>query len=82
MECEIFKRLGKHPRIIEYKADFADIKTDIFILGLTIYHIMTSYRPFSPYNTIADEAKFDELYRKGEFPMLEMKKGGGVIKSC
>lgn len=82
MECEIFKRLGKHPRIIEYKADFADIKTDIFILGLTIYHIMTSYRPFSPYNTITNEAKFDEFYRKGEFPMLEMKEGGGVVKSC
>ena len=73
MECEIFKRLGKHLRIIKYKAEFADIKTDIFILGSTIYHIMTSYRPFSPYNTIANEAKFNEFYRKGELPNVQDK---------
>lgn len=61
---------------------FADVKTDIFALGSTIYYIITSHRPFPQYDTIADEAKFEELYRKGEFPMLEVKEGGGVVKLC
>jgi len=34
---------------------------------------MTSYRPFSPYNTIANEAKFNEFYRKGELPNVQDK---------
>jgi hypothetical protein len=63
-------------------ADFADIKTDIFALGSTIYYVITGHRPFPQYNTITDEAKFEEAYRKGELPVLEVQEGGEVIKKC
>lgn len=62
--------------------EYADIKTDIFALGSTIYHVMTGHRPFPQYDTIDDEAKFVELYRNGEWPLLDVKDGGGVIKTC
>lgn len=58
--------------------DFADIKTDIFALGSTIYHIITGHRPFPEYDTIDDEAKFEELYRKGHFLRLDAGVGGEV----
>ncbi|OBT91686.1 hypothetical protein VE01_10240 [Pseudogymnoascus verrucosus] len=39
--------------------EFADVKTDLFALGSTIYHIITGHRPFPQYDTIDDEAKFE-----------------------
>ena len=62
--------------------EFADVKTDIFALGSTIYHIMTGHRPFPQYDTIDDEAKFEELYRKGHFPPLDVGVGGEVVQNC
>lgn len=44
--------------------DFADTKTDIFALGSTIYHIITGHRPFPQYDTIADEAKFQDFIER------------------
>jgi serine/threonine protein kinase len=61
--------------------EFADVKTDIFALGSTIYHIITGHRPFPQYDTIDDETKFEELYRKGHFPPLDGV-GGGVVQNC
>ncbi|KAF2183053.1 hypothetical protein K469DRAFT_487253, partial [Zopfia rhizophila CBS 207.26] len=49
--------------------EFAEVKTDIFALGSTLYHIITGHRPFPQYDTIDDEAKFVELYPKGQFPL-------------
>lgn len=62
--------------------EFADVKTDIFALGSTIYHIITGHRPFPRYDTIDDETTFEELYRKGEFPLLGAGVGGGVVRNC
>ncbi|KAL5329592.1 hypothetical protein ACEPPN_003106 [Leptodophora sp. 'Broadleaf-Isolate-01'] len=62
--------------------EFADTKTDIFALGSTIYHIITGHRPFPQNDTITDEAMFEQLYRNGQFPVLEVKEGGAVIKMC
>jgi serine/threonine protein kinase len=38
--------------------DFADVKTDIFALGSTIYYIVTGHRLFPELDTIDDEAEF------------------------
>lgn len=62
--------------------EFADIKTDLFALGSTIYHIITGHRPFPQYDTIDDEAKFEELYREGHFPPLDAGVGGDVVWNC
>jgi serine/threonine protein kinase len=62
--------------------EFADVKTDIFALGSTIYHIMTGHRPFPQYDTIDDEAKFEELYLKGHFPPLDVGVGEEVVQNC
>ncbi len=60
----------------------ADVKSDIFALGSTIYHIVTGHRPFPQYDTIDDEAKFEELYQNGEFPPLDARLGGKVVWNC
>lgn len=60
----------------------ADVKTDIFALGSTIYYIMTGHRVYPEYHTIDDEVKFEELYRKGEFPLLDVSRGGKVVQNC
>lgn len=65
-----------------HNKEFADVNTDIFALGSTIYHIITGHRPFPQYDTIDDEAKFVELYRKGHFPPLDAGLGGEVAQSC
>lgn len=62
--------------------EFADVKTDIFALGSTIYYTITGHRPFPQYDTIDDEAKFEELYRKGHFPPLDVGVGGEVVRNC
>lgn len=61
---------------------FAGVKTDIFALGSTIYHIITGHRLFPQYDTIDDEAKIEELYRKGHFPPLDAGVGGEVVRNC
>jgi len=50
--------------------NLGNVKTDIFALGLTMYHIITGHRPSPQYDTIDNEAKFEELYRSGQFPPL------------
>ncbi|KAI9848549.1 MAG: hypothetical protein M1837_007218 [Sclerophora amabilis] len=62
--------------------EFADVKTDIFALGSTIYRIITGHRPFPQYDTIDDEAKFEELYEKGHWPPLDPGIGGEVVHNC
>ncbi|KAK0102272.1 hypothetical protein ONS95_005894 [Cadophora gregata] len=62
--------------------DYADTKTDIFALGSTIYFIMTGHRPYPEYDTIDDEAIFEELYRKAKFPLLNASLGGNVVQNC
>jgi serine/threonine protein kinase len=62
--------------------DSASVKTDIFALGSTIYHIVTGHRPFPELNTIDDEAEFLNRYQAGHFPPLEAKLGGEVILKC
>lgn len=62
--------------------EIADVKTDMFALGSTIYHIVTGQRPFPQYDTIDDETKFGELYLKGQFPLLEARLGGDVVRNC
>ncbi|KAF2010088.1 kinase-like protein [Aaosphaeria arxii CBS 175.79] len=60
----------------------ADVRTDIFALGSTIYHIITGHRPYPQYHTINDEAKFRELYQKGQFPALDVSLGGDIVRNC
>ena len=60
----------------------ADVSTDLFALGSTIYHIVTGHRPYPQYDTIDDEAKFEELYRKGYFPALDEGSGGVIVRKC
>ncbi|KAF1959390.1 kinase-like protein [Byssothecium circinans] len=62
--------------------DFADVVTDIFALGSTIYHICTGHQPFPQYDSIDDEAKFEKLYREGNFPDLDARLGGEVVRNC
>jgi serine/threonine protein kinase len=62
--------------------DSADVKTDIFALGSTIYHIVTGHRAFPQLDTIDDEAEIQSRYREGRFPHLEAKVGGVVVQSC
>ncbi|CAE7204963.1 hypothetical protein PTNB73_07011 [Pyrenophora teres f. teres] len=60
----------------------ASVKTDIFALGSTIYHIVTGHRPFPELDTIDDEAEFLHRYKDGRFPPLEAELGGKVIRKC
>jgi hypothetical protein len=60
--------------------EFADIRTDIFALGSTIYHIMAGHRPFPHCDTIDDEAKIADLFRKGHFPSPDLEVGGEVVQ--
>jgi serine/threonine protein kinase len=62
--------------------DFADVKTDIFALGSTIYHIATGHRPFPQLHTIDDEAEFLRLFQEGRFPPLEAEVGGEIVWKC
>lgn len=62
--------------------EYADFKTDIFALGSTIYFIMTGHRPYPEYDTIDDETKFEELYLKADFPPLDVRLGGNVVRNC
>ncbi|KAF1360880.1 kinase-like protein [Lizonia empirigonia] len=62
--------------------DYASVKTDIFALGSTIYHIVTGHQPFPELNTIDDEAVFWDRYEQGHFPSLETISGSHIIRSC
>ncbi|KAH8730350.1 hypothetical protein GQ44DRAFT_814232, partial [Phaeosphaeriaceae sp. PMI808] len=62
--------------------DIASIRTDIFALGSTIYHIMTGHRSFPELNTIDDEAEFVCRYERSQFPALEADLCGGIVRSC
>jgi serine/threonine protein kinase len=62
--------------------DFADVKTDIFALGSTIYYIATGHRPFPELDTIDDEAEFIRRFREDQFPHLETEVGGEVVRKC
>jgi serine/threonine protein kinase len=62
--------------------DSASVKTDIFALGSTIYHIMKGHRPFSELSTIDDEDEIWRHYHEGEFPPLEAVLAGEIIKTC
>jgi serine/threonine protein kinase len=62
--------------------DSADVKTDIFALGSTIYHIFTGHRPFPQLHIINDEAEFLRRFREGQFPVLEVEVGGNIIRKC
>lgn len=60
----------------------ADIKTDLFALGSTIYYIMTGHRPFPELDTIRDEKKISESYQQKRFPPLDPDAGGKVVHNC
>jgi hypothetical protein len=62
--------------------DSAIVKTDIFALGSTIYHIIIGHRPFPELDTIDDDAEFLYRYKEGYFPPLEAELGGKVIRKC
>jgi len=62
--------------------DSADVKTDIFALGSTIYHIATGHRLFPELDTIDDEAEFSRRFREGQFPRLEVGLGGEIVRKC
>jgi serine/threonine protein kinase len=62
--------------------DSADVKTDIFALGSTIYHIATGHRLFPQLDTIDDEAEFLRRFREGQFPRLETELGGEIVRKC
>jgi serine/threonine protein kinase len=62
--------------------DFASVKTDIFALGSTIYHIVKGHRPFPELDTIDDEDEIWRRYQQGQYPPLEAVLAGEVIKTC
>lgn len=62
--------------------DSADVKTDTFALGSTIYYIVTGHRPFPQLHTIDDEAEFLCRFREGRFPDLEEEVGGETVRKC
>ncbi|KAF1918357.1 kinase-like domain-containing protein [Ampelomyces quisqualis] len=62
--------------------DSADVKSDIFALGSTIYYIATGHRPFPELDTIDDEAEFLRRFREGQFPRLEAEVGGEIVRKC
>jgi len=43
---------------------------------------MTGHRPFPQYDTIDDEAKFEDFTEKGHFPPLDVGVGGEVVQNC
>jgi serine/threonine protein kinase len=62
--------------------DYADVQTDIFALGSTIYHIVTGHRPFPELDTIDDEAEFLRRFLEDQFPCLQAEVGGEIIRKC
>jgi serine/threonine protein kinase len=62
--------------------DSADVQTDIFALGSTIYHIVTGHRPFPQLHTIDDEAEFLRRFQEGRFPDLQAELGGTIVRTC
>ncbi|MCJ1312648.1 hypothetical protein MMC25_006323 [Agyrium rufum] len=62
--------------------NFADIKTDIFALGSTIFYIMAGHRPFPQLDTIDDEVEIENQFKKGHFPFLAECIAGIVIGNC
>lgn len=62
--------------------DFADVHTDIFALGSTIYYIVTGHRPFPELHTIDDEEEFLSRFREGQFPYLQAEVGGNIVRKC
>ncbi|RMZ69248.1 serine threonine kinase [Pyrenophora seminiperda CCB06] len=62
--------------------DSANVQTDIFALGSTIYYIVTGHRPFPQLHTIDDEAEFLRRFQEGQFPDLQAEVGGTIVRKC
>jgi len=62
--------------------DSANVQTDIYALGSTIYHIITGHRLFPQLHTIDDKAELIDRFRNGHFPVLQADVGGNVVCKC
>jgi hypothetical protein len=45
-------------------------------------HIVTGHQPLPQYDTLDDETKFEECYRKGHFSPLDTGVCGEVVQNC
>jgi len=60
----------------------ADIITDIFALGSTIYHILEGHEPFPELDSFADEDEITARFSSGRYPELKCASIREVIHNC
>lgn len=60
----------------------ADVKTDIFALGSTIYHILEGHEPFPELESFADEDEITARFSAGQFPEPKLTPIRELIHNC
>ncbi|KAL2072451.1 hypothetical protein VTL71DRAFT_11794 [Oculimacula yallundae] len=61
---------------------YADIMTDIFALGSTIYHIVEGHEPFPELDSFSDEDEITTNFSSGQFPQPKCTSVKEVIHNC
>jgi serine/threonine protein kinase len=59
-----------------------DRKTEIFAFGTALYFMVTGKPPFPDLDTVDDEDEIRRRFECGEFPSLEYRQGGDVVRKC
>ncbi|EME78860.1 uncharacterized protein MYCFIDRAFT_83794 [Pseudocercospora fijiensis CIRAD86] len=62
--------------------DEADVMTDIFAMGSTIYYIMQGHEPFPDLDTFADETVITERFASHQFPPLDDSLASRIVYKC
>ena len=60
----------------------ADVRTDIFALGSTIYHIVEGHEPFPELDTFSDEDEITRRFLSGQFPEPAFTPVKDVVYKC
>ena len=77
-------RSCENPKSFMPREDYmhADVKTDIFALGSTMYHILEGHEPFPELDAVEDEVEITARLVAGRYPELKWEILREVVHKC